>query len=125
MTGQYSRQRDRTVIRLAAFLVAFSMAGCMDSLLGPGSKIPVVSGTVRDAASSATIPGATVEVGDHSTVSAADGSYSFGSMEFNSSLKIRARKDGYVEYATTIDASRENAGYGVFHDIRMSRSAVQ
>jgi len=127
MTDPYSQRRDRKVILLAALVLAAVMSGCeVDSPLGPGSDIPGMGGTVRDSASNATIAGVTIRVKDSSTVSGANGRYQFSSLgSFTSSLRITARKDGYVEYSATIDASRENAGYGIFYDISMSRSAVQ
>lgn len=80
-----------------------------------------MSGYVRDAGSSAPLAGATVQAQGQSTVSEADGRYSFERLSFDSSLTITARREGYRDYSETLNAIPANAAYGIFRDIRMTR----
>lgn len=97
------------------------LSACADSPLSPRDDIPIISGTVRDSVTNAPISNATVEVQARSTVSATDGRYSFSRLSYSSRLVVTAKKDGYRDYSETLQATPENAAYGIFLDIQMSR----
>ena len=115
------RLRRCPSLGFVALILMMIPAACNVSPLGPSDYIPGMSGTVRDSATNAPLPNATVEAQGRSTVSSADGSYSFPRLSFSSALVVTAKKDGYRDYSETLQATPETSAYGIFRDIRMSR----
>jgi hypothetical protein len=103
----------------ALLMLAMILSACGVSPLSPGDSIPLMSGMVRDAITNAPLANATVEAQGHSTVSAADGTYSFPRLSYSPALVVTARKDGYRDYSETLQATRETSAYGIFRDIRL------
>ena len=119
--NRLGRQRRSLSLGGAALVVlAMILSACSVSPLGPGDFIPVMAGTVRDATTNAPLSNATVRAQGSSTVSDADGRYSFPRLSFSPALVITATKDGYRDYSETFPATRETSGYGIFRDIRLT-----
>ena len=113
-------RRNSSLGGTALLVLALIISGCSVSPTGPGDAVPLMAGTVRDATTNAPLSNATVRAQGHSTVSAADGRYSFPRLAFSPALVVTATKDGYRDYSETLQATRETSGYGIFRDIRLT-----
>ena len=112
-------RRNSSLGGAALVVLAMTLSACV-SPLGPADYIPGMSGTVRDATTNAPLSNATVRAQGSSTVSDADGRYSFPRLSFSSALVITATKDGYRDYSETLPATPETSAYGIFRDIRLT-----
>lgn len=76
--------------------------------IGGGVTLYTISGTVYDADGSTAVEGATVTLGELSTTSAANGTYTIGSVPAGTSGSMTCTKTGYSWTAITVSAMGDN-----------------
>jgi hypothetical protein len=101
-------------ISISILTVMFCFSGCSDNSTSPppGSKTITVNGKVIDALGNA-LSGLTVSIGDQTTTSAADGSFTLNNIKTPYDLKIISSGTHGLEYIGLTTPSPQALGFGV------------